>query len=94
MEINAKKQLHKHAAPIVLLLLALFTMTAVTLDALQSGSVSTEIALGRSLVTQVLHVQPTANGLVKITTGNAGISTLTPDINQVGQGTQLTLMLQ
>lgn len=92
MEVNSSKQLHKHAAPIALLFLALFTLSAITLTTYQNDNTSLA-RLARGLVTQVLHIQPAANGLSKITTKPTPPS-LTSDIDQTGQSAQLTFLLQ
>ena len=70
MEIDyLSKRLHKHIAPLVMLAIGLFGVAAVAVSHFQTGNLDTEITLGRGLVTQVVHIKPTANGLGHISLG-------------------------
>lgn len=94
------KQLHKHAAPVVMIIAALTVLS--TMTAIGSGGLSrqTETLALRGLTTRVIHVRPDPNGLAEITLGNS--DTVPPNraagielggTSQAGQAAQLSLKL-
>ena len=75
-------------------------MSALVLNYSNSGDLSTETAIARGLVTHVVHVRPTTNGLAQITVGDspsnlqpAGAS-LQSGLGQAGRTAQLSLALR
>jgi hypothetical protein len=85
MEVGSK-QLHKHALPVVALLLVVLAVSAVSFGNSQ--------LIGRNLFKRIIRVQPTTNGLAKITVNNPNIDkpvTMKPDISQAGQAAVLAI---
>ena len=76
MEINSK-QLHKHAMPVVMLLVGLMIVATLAFGNTDSG-------VGRGLGTRVIHVKLSGSGLAKITL-TAPKPPTTPNLNHVGQ---------
>jgi hypothetical protein len=89
---NPSKQLHKHAAPVALLLTGVITLAVVAITNYTSQGLATETTLVRALFTRVLDVKPSTNGLASVSRHQekpAGTSNL----EQVGQSAQLSLSL-
>lgn len=71
MEVNRQsKQLHKHSLPIVMVAFALVVLSVALLDRAGGSNITDADAIARGLVTHVVHVQPTANGLAQVTLGD------------------------
>jgi len=96
------KQLHKHAAPIVMIALGLLALPAIMFSHYNSTSLPAEGILARGLVTHVLRVQPTPNGLAKITLDSSSTantigsnvdSSLGSGLAQTGRTAQLSIYL-
>jgi len=88
MEIGSK-QLHRHILPVVALLLVVLTVSAVSYGNRQ--------LIGRNLFKRVVRVQPTTNGLAKITVDNPKadeVVPVKPDISQAGRAADLSVELQ
>jgi hypothetical protein len=77
MEINSKR-LHKHALPVVMLLVGLTIISAIAFGNTNNN------AVGRGLVTRVIHVKLYGTGLAKITLAAPQPRT-EPNFNHVGQ---------
>jgi len=70
MEIDTPpKQLHKHALPIIMMSLAVIVLSAAAM--LNGYTTGQPNAVARGLVTQVVHIKPAHNGLVKFTLSTA-----------------------
>jgi hypothetical protein len=103
MEVNpASKGLHKHALPVVMVMLALLSVPVIEFShaAANDPSPSVGSSLARGLLTPVIRVQPTNDGLAKVTLAQplaadqnptAGASLAGPA--QAGRAAQLSLSL-
>jgi hypothetical protein len=103
MEVNSPpKRLHKHVIPVIMIAAALLVLPIIAFSRYNTTSLNTEGSVARSLVTRVLYVRPTPNGLAKVTLGspaksetdsNAG-SSLRSNLAGAGSTAQLSLNLQ
>jgi|GEM_PF-2583336 len=89
MALADHKKLHHHALPLLLLGLVLTLLSAASFGYYRDAGLSAEVSVARDLLTQVVHVHPTANGMAQVTVGE-------PQPSQVGtaaaagQGSNLT----
>jgi hypothetical protein len=90
MEVNLSKQLHRHALPVVLVILCLLALAIVSL---LPGSKS-DSSLAKALFTRTIHIKPKANGLAGVSLGSKVESIETANIQDAGRSTQLTFSLQ
>ena len=103
MEVKSPpKRLHIHAMPLAMIAVALLALPVVLFSRYNTGSLPAESRLARGLVTRVLYVRPTSNGLAKVTLGspatgemdsNTGLS-LPNGLGEAGSTAQLSLNLQ
>jgi len=77
MEVKTK-QLHKHAMPVVMLLVGLMIVSAIAFGGTDNN------AVGHGLVTRVIHIKLSSSGLAKITLTAPKPPTI-PNLNDVGQ---------
>ncbi len=72
MEVSGRssKQLHRHAVPISMIIMASTAVTAPTLSSSNQSHLNTEALAARSSVRGVLNIQPTTNGLAHVTSHN------------------------
>jgi hypothetical protein len=63
MEVKPAKQLTKHTIPVVMAMLALLALPAAALAFYKADNPKVETAIAHGLVTRVIHIRPTANGL-------------------------------
>jgi hypothetical protein len=100
MAVNrTSKQLHKHSLPIVVIVLALLVLSAAVFSRFRTGNLTAADAVAAGLVTHVVHVQPTTDGLAQVTLGDpannsqpAGAS-LAGSLTRAGRTAQLSLTL-
>jgi hypothetical protein len=93
------KRLHRHVVPVVMIALALLVLPAIVSNGYKGNGPHSATILSRGLVTQVLHVRPTADGLAQVTFGSPPTGTNTNPalqlgLAQIGQSVQLSLSLQ
>lgn len=103
MEVStSRKQLHKHAVPIVMITMGLLTLSVLTLGHYHLANMNSGVTLARGLVAPVLHVKPIAKGLTHFTLDssattltNVGVSSSLSDaFTQAGQAAQLSFTFQ
>lgn len=102
MEIKASKRLHKHTVPIIMIVMTFFLVALVSVSSRVDSVAVTEATLAKSLVTNLVKIEPKPNGLAKIELNNpkqeeniepkAGASL--DSLSQVGRGAQISLTLQ
>ncbi len=89
------KRLHRHAAPVAMVAVALLALSAVILGGYNGNGVSSESLISRGLVTQVLHIRPEPDGLARVTLGSpAPGSNLQTGLAEAGDTARLSLNLQ
>jgi hypothetical protein len=102
MEVNSPpKRLHRHALPVAMVAAALLALPVIVFSRYNTTSLPAEGGLARGLVTRVLYVRPTSNGLAKISLDNPAAnktaSAVGLDLNgyiaQAGRSVQLSLEL-
>lgn len=89
MEIVDQKKLHHHALPLALLSLAFILLSAACFGFYRNAGLNTEVSIGRDLLTQVVHVRPTANGTADVSLGEAQPAPVGPAA-QAGQASSLS----
>ncbi len=78
MEIKNSKQLHKHAVPVALVVMIMLVAAS---------------GYGHDLFKRVIKIQPSANGLARITVEKTASPKLS-DANQAGRTASLTVELR
>lgn len=90
------KQLLQHTVPVLMIITLLFAVSAAMLSgrgALGLNQAQDNV-VARGLVTRVFRVQPTANGLAKVTLNNSGFGLSSDGVSQAGRAAQLSFELQ
>jgi hypothetical protein len=91
------KHIKKHGPPLLLVLGGFFALSLLTLGQVQTGKLNSDSSLAQGLVTRVIDIRPTANGLGHVSISQAlkpaektGPLSVT---EQSGQGFSLTFEL-
>jgi len=92
MEVTSK-HLHKHALPVVMLLLAFGLISAACYGYFAQMGPNGQAELARGFVSQVVHIRPSANGLAHVTIGTDQSQATIDQAQNAGQSAELSLSL-